>query len=107
MQVVSFFIQRYPRESLITFVCLVLALSLDALGLSATLPLIRIAMGNAEAAGGTSALEAPVLEALDRMGIAPTLGAFMGVVATAFTLKAVLVLLAKRKVGYTVAHFGS
>lgn len=104
MQLFSFFVRRYPTESLITLVCLVLALSLDALGLSAMLPLIGVAAGGETGGDDTSPLKTTVMGAFETLGVEPTLGVLMAVVATSFTFKAGLVLLAKRQVGYTVAH---
>jgi ATP-binding cassette subfamily C protein len=104
MQLFSFFVRRYPTQSLITLACLALALSLDALGLSATLPLIGVAAGGEGASEDTSPLKAGVIRAFAAVGVEPTLSVLMAVVATSFTLKAGLVLLAKRQVGYTVAH---
>ena len=92
---------------------MLLALSLagvaEGIGLSALLPLVSVAMGSqagadSAASVGHSGLERVVTETLTSVGLTPTLGVLLIVIVIAIVLKSGLVLLAKKQVGYTVAH---
>jgi ATP-binding cassette subfamily C protein len=92
---------------------MLLALSLagvaEGIGLSALLPLVSVAMGtqvgaNSAASVSRFGLERAVTETLISVGLTPTLGVLLIVIVLAIVLKSGLVLLAKKQVGYTVAH---
>jgi ATP-binding cassette subfamily C protein len=81
----------------------------EGIGLSALLPLVSVAMGSqagadSAASVGHSGLERVVTETLTSVGLTPTLGVLLIVIVIAIVLKSGLVLLAKKQVGYTVAH---
>lgn len=88
---------------------LLLAGVAEGIGLSALLPLISIAIGKqAGAQGGTfaggSGLERAVTKTLSAIGLSPTLGVLLTVITLAIVLKGVLLLLARKRIGYTVAQ---
>jgi len=88
---------------------LLLAGLVEGFGLSAVLPLITVALNSqAGAAAGSpakvSAVEKVVNEVLSSVGLAPTLGVLLIVIVLAMTLKSIITLLAKKRVGYTVAQ---
>ena len=102
----------YPLQSAIMLLALSLAGVAEGIGLSALLPLVSVAMGSqagAESAAsvGHSGLERVVTETLTSVGLTPTLGVLLIVIVIAIVLKSGLVLLAKKQVGYTVAHVAS
>jgi ATP-binding cassette subfamily C protein len=94
------FVRAYPWQSLVVLLCLLLAAVAEGIGVSALLPVLSVASGSAAPAPG---YEGFVRDALARSGIEPSLGALVVVVATAVWIKALLVLLANRQVGYAVA----
>ena len=101
--------RAYPLQSAIMIFALVLAGTAEAVGLSALLPLLSIAVGREVgveqgSAASSSGLEQTVREALLAIGITPTIGALLVVIVVAILLKSGLVLIAKKRVGYTVAH---
>jgi ATP-binding cassette subfamily C protein len=101
--------RAYPLQSVIMLVALSLAGVAEGVGLSALLPLVSFAMGSqTEAVAGTSVgpsgVERVVTETLTSIGLTPTLGVLLIVIVVAIVLKSGLVLLAKKQVGYTVAH---
>jgi ATP-binding cassette subfamily C protein len=102
MRVFRYFASTYPWQSLVVLVCLLLAAGMEVIGVSTLLPLITIATGSDGAQSG-SALEGHVRAALERFGLASDLATLLAVIVAAAWLKAVLVLLSKRQVGYTVA----
>jgi ATP-binding cassette subfamily C protein len=103
MELFFIFARRYPVRSFIALVCLTLAAFAEGIGLSTMLPLLAVVARPADAAGG-SQVEMRVRSAFTAVGMEPTLGALTIVVIGAMCLKAVLVLIANRHVGYTTAH---
>ena len=101
MRVFRYFVGAYPWQSLVVLLCLLLAAAMEVVGVSSLLPLISIATGSE---GGGGALEARVRDALASLGLVPDMGTLTAVIVAAAWLKAVLVLLSKRQVGYTVAR---
>ena len=99
----------YPLQSVIMLLALLLAGVAEGVGLSALLPLVSIAMGSQTAAkvstvAGGSGLERVVNETLAAVGLTPTLGVLLTVITLAIVLKSVLLLLARKRIGYTVAQ---
>ena len=101
MQVLRYFAARYPGRSLGVLLCLLLAGVMEGLGLTTLVPLLGIATGSEAPAPGS--LEAAVRDAFASVGFEPTLETLLAAVVVAIWGKAVLVLLAKRQVGYAVA----
>jgi ATP-binding cassette subfamily C protein len=88
---------------------LLLAGAVEGFGLSALLPLASIAIGSQGGAQGGSAasssgLEQVVKETLAVIGLTPTLGVLLTVITLAIVLKSLLLLLARKRIGYTVAQ---
>ncbi len=101
--------RKYPWQSVIMLLALLLAGIAEGIGLSALLPLISTVVGSqAGSVPGASAvgsgLEKAVTETLSALGLTPTLGILLVVFVLAILLKNGLVLLAHKRVGYTVAH---
>jgi ATP-binding cassette subfamily C protein len=88
---------------------LLLAAIVEGIGVTALLPLISTVLGShAGSVPGVSAkssgLEKTVTEILSSLGLTPTLGTLLVVVVLTILIKSGLLLLARRQVGYTVAH---
>lgn len=101
--------RKYPWQSVIMILALLLAGVAEGIGLSALLPLISIAIGKQTGAEGTtfvggSGLERAVTETLSAVGLSPTLGVLLTVITLAIVVKGVLLLMAKKRIGYTVAQ---
>ncbi len=105
MRVFRYFAGAYPWQLTIVFVCLVLGGLLDGLGMSAFLPVLGVALSTN--GSEPSGFEAMVLEQLDAFGISRELGPLLLVLGAAFWLKAVFLVVARRQVGYTVAHIAT
>jgi ATP-binding cassette subfamily C protein len=101
--------RKYPWQSVIMLLALLLAGIAEGIGLSAMLPLISTVVGNQAgpvpgAAASGSGLEKTVTETLSVFGLTPTLGTLLVVFVLTILLKNGLVLVARKRVGYTVAH---
>lgn len=110
MRLLFVFARRHPRRTLVTMLCLVLAGLADGVGVSSVLPLMRLAVPAASApsvpaaSSVTTALEARVLALFDIFGGQPSAPTLFAVVFLGLLLKALLLLVAYRQVGYTVAN---
>jgi ATP-binding cassette subfamily C protein len=101
MKVLGYFIRAYPGQSGIVILCMLLAGLLGGMGWSVLLPVLGVATGTGAEPDG---FEAQVLSFLDLVGIPRELGPLVAVMTLAFVLKAVILLVANGRVGYTVAH---
>ncbi len=101
--------RQYPWQSAVMLFALLLAGIAEGIGLSALLPLVSIVVGSQAGPGPSasasgSGLEKTVTETLSVLGLTPTLGTLLVVFVLTILLKNGLVLVAKKRVGYTVAH---
>ena len=95
--------RAYPRRTLVTLVALLVAGVFEGISLSALFPILDLA-ANAEG-GGQS--ERGLGKFLHGLGIEPSLGTLLLIIVVGVSLKAAMVLLANRHVGYTVAQIGT
>lgn len=97
--------RKNPRRSAILFICIVLGGLADGIGASSLVPFISQAAA-ASGVGGveTSSVERTIREVLTSIGLEPTMGVFLALVVGAILLKALLLLIANRQIGYCVAH---
>ncbi|WP_417727640.1 ABC transporter ATP-binding protein [Roseovarius sp.] len=97
----------YPMASLLMVLALFLSGLAEGLGLSAMLPMLKIALSSGEGAANAEPpgeLEQMVLDVLAWLGVPATLGALLLLIVAMATVKAILLLVAQRQVGYTAAR---
>jgi len=97
---------------MIMLLALLLAGVAEGVGLSGLLPLISIAIGKQTGVQGgtlvsTSGLERAITETLAAIGLSPTLGVLLTLITLAITIKGILILIAKKRIGYTVAQIAT
>lgn len=102
MRLVLDFARAHPRRSLATLLCLLGAGIAEGVGVSTLLPLLELATPASNEAA--TPLGLAVRRALDVLGLPPSLGVLLVLVVTGMTVKAGLMLLANRQVGYTVSR---
>jgi len=102
------FARSYPRQSLVMLLALIMAGVVEGIGLTALLPLLQKAIdlpagGAAKpaTAQGTSDFISMILT---YFGISVTVASLLMVILVGAFLRSILILVADRKVGYTVAH---
>ncbi|MFO1290489.1 MAG: ABC transporter ATP-binding protein [Nitrosomonas sp.] len=100
MRTLITYIMVFPRRSTFVLVALLFAGIAEALSLTALLPLISIAVGETD----DSKIGRFMVQALERIGIAPTIDAILLIIVGGMLIKGVILLLTNRQVGYTVAH---
>jgi ATP-binding cassette subfamily C protein len=105
--------RAYPWQSALMVAALLLAGILEGAGLSMMLPLLSIAMSSpsqgAEFSATTTAaphsgLARFVSDAFATIGLTPTLETMLVVIIVTIVLKSVVMLMAKKQIGYTVAR---
>jgi len=109
MRLILTLIRRYPLQSALTLLAMLFAGIAEGFGLSMLLPLLGIAMDLPDAPGGTSphspsTLERAITGFLETLGLTPTITLLLFVFTLSVMLKAALVLLANKRVGYMVAR---
>jgi ATP-binding cassette, subfamily C, bacterial len=102
MRLMFFFARAYPRHTFTMLLAQLLAGLMEGVSLTALLPMLNIAISNGKGKSG-SGIGKTVTSAMHHLGIDPTIPSLLLVVVVGILLKSVLVLLADRKVGYTVA----
>jgi ATP-binding cassette subfamily C protein len=109
MRILITFARAYPLPSALMLLALVLAGIVEGAGLSALLPLLGTAVDQQTGAAAGAAVSDPgaeyrVNQALRFLGLEPSAGILLLLVVIAIGLKSGLLLLAKKRVGYTVAN---
>ncbi|HDP89563.1 MAG TPA: ABC transporter ATP-binding protein [Thioalkalivibrio sp.] len=103
--------RAYPMASFLMLLALFLSGFAEGLGLSALLPMLKVALYPAGTSGmpdeQPSDVEVFILSLLDWLGIPATLGPLLLLIVVAATFKAVLLLAAQRQVGYTAAQIAT
>jgi ATP-binding cassette subfamily C protein len=108
MRFIIIFFRSYPLQGILTVLSLLFAGILEGFGVSAMLPLLSIATGGQTGGHHRSSLDNPtvekiVTEVLSAVGLSTTVGVLLAVIVLTAVLKSVLMLLAKKQVGYATA----
>ena len=101
MKVFLYFTRVYAWHTFVMVFCLVLAGFAEGLGLTSALPLLSSIDGANAAKQPQVVLSMLVL--LERVGLHADIGTLLTIIALAFMLKSGLLLVANKRVGYTVA----
>lgn len=106
MRLLVTFFRAYPGQSAVMLVALLFAGIAEGVGLSALLPLLSIAIRDDAGSGGAemNTFERTVTDTLASLGIQPDIGTLLVVIVIGITLKSLLLLVAKKQVGYTAAR---
>jgi ATP-binding cassette subfamily C protein len=107
MKLVLVFFRAYPRRTIVVLACLLLAGLAEGVGLSTLLPLFGLATSPPGGAGERSGFEEAVVGAIRTAGLEPTANVLLAVILLGVLLKAGLLLLGKKQVGYAVAHMAT
>jgi ATP-binding cassette subfamily C protein len=109
MRLVSTFARAYPGRTAVMILCLLLAGVAEGISVTSAVPLIGLATGSGTSAapaapGGPADVTRSVSSAIRSLGGEPTTTLLLALVAAGMIVRAGLVLLANKQVGYTVAH---
>ena len=100
MRTLLTYIMVFPRRSALMLLALLIAGIAEGLSLTTMLPLLSAAVGNP----GKTGLGHTVVEYLTTLGIPPTIEVMLLIIVAGMVLKSLILMLANRQVGYTVAH---
>jgi ATP-binding cassette subfamily C protein len=106
--IITFF-KHYPSQSIVTLIAMLFAGLAEGFGLSMLLPLLSLALNSSAEPGfstpqSESPLEQLVSGFFDTVGVSPTISVLLIFFVFSILLKAILVLLANKRVGYMVAR---
>jgi len=104
VKTLRYFLAAYPARCAAALAWLLVAGAIEGLGLSTLLPLLSVATGSDVSATG---YEGRVANALAVLGIPADPGVLIAIVIAALWIKAALMLLSKRQVGYAVARIAT
>ncbi len=109
MRLVFIIFRQYPWQTVAMLIALMLSGIAEGVGLTAMLPLLAIAFGGIKGTSGATAkqvtpAEKMIRDIFDTIGLTPTLELLLLLIFAAMLLKCVLVWVANKRVGYTVAH---
>ena len=103
MRTLFTYIMVFPRRSAFVLIALLIAGVAEGLSLTALLPLLSIAVGES-GGSGDSGISKFMVEMLQNIGIEPTLDTILLIIVGGMFFKGIVLLVANRQVGYTVAH---
>ena len=109
MRLLITLIRRYPVQSTFTLVALLFAGIAEGFGMSMLLPVLGIAIDTPSGSAvsshvSKSALEQAITGFFGTIGMTPTVGLLLIIFVLSILLKAVMVLIANKRVGYMVAQ---
>jgi ATP-binding cassette subfamily C protein len=104
METLRYFTRAYPWQSVTVLGCLLVAGLMEGLGLSAVVPMLSFVLRGEGEPAPTGGFNDYVAAAFGALGIAPTFEALLAFVCIVFPLKAALLLLSNRRVGFMVAQ---
>ena len=109
MRLVFIIFRQYPWQTVAMLIALMLSGIAEGVGLTAMLPLLAIVLGGIKGTSAATAkqvtpAEKMIRDIFDTIGLTPTLELLLLLIFAAMLLKCVLVWVANKRVGYTVAH---
>jgi ATP-binding cassette subfamily C protein len=112
MRLVLVFARAYPERTAVMLACLLLAALAEGISISSLVPLITVVAGSPgggvpAAPQGAGGLAWYVSSAVRSLGLEPTPGVLLALLASGMIVRAGLVLLANQQVGYAVAHMAT
>lgn len=98
----TYFAGVYPKRTLLMVLLLVFSGMLEGVSVVTLVPLLEVASSSGQ--GATSGIGVALGSALQEIGLEPTIPVLMTIVVLGISLKAALLWIAMRQVGYTVAR---
>ncbi len=100
MRIIFAFGRSYPIRTVLMLLSLVVAGAVESISLTTMLPLVSVMLGdNAHSTFGKH-----VIDAMQMFGLEPSIVVLLTIIVVGMAASSLLILLANRQVGYTVAH---
>ncbi len=103
MRTLITYFKVFPKRSFYVLIAFLAAGVAEALSLTAILPLLSTAVGE----NVNSPVGKFVVEILDEAGLTPTIGTMLAIILFGIVCKNLLLLVANRQIGYTVAYIAT
>ena len=103
MRTLITYFRVFPKRSFYVLIAFLAAGIAEALSLTAILPLLSTAVGE----NVNSPVGKFVVEALDEVGLTPTIGTMLAIILFGIVCKNLMLLVANRQIGYTVAYIAT
>ena len=103
MRTLITYFRVFPRRSLYVLIAFLAAGIAEAVSLTAILPLLSIAIGDPV----DSTVGKYIVELLNKVDVNPTIGAMLFIILCGIVTKNLIILIAHRQIGYTVAHIAT
>ncbi|MBT3888358.1 MAG: ABC transporter ATP-binding protein, partial [Nitrosomonadaceae bacterium] len=103
MRTLITYFKVFPKRSFYVLIAFLAAGVAEALSLTAILPLLSTAVGE----DVNSPVGKFVVEILDEVGLTPTIGTMLSIILFGIVCKNLLLLVANRQIGYTVAYIAT
>ena len=104
LEFIAYFLRSFPGRTAAMVGVMILAGLAEGVGVLSLLPLLELVLGADAAESGGSPVAVAVARELTRLGLTPTLGTLLCLIVVAMSVKGLLLWLAMRQVGYTVAR---
>ncbi|WP_258197812.1 ABC transporter ATP-binding protein [Pseudomonas capeferrum] len=101
MRIILAFGKSYPARTILMLLSLVIAGVVEGISLTTMLPLVSVMLGDS---GHSGAVVDQVASVLHSVGLEPSITVLLIIIVAGMSLTSLLILLANRQVGYTVAH---
>ncbi|MBT6746775.1 MAG: ABC transporter ATP-binding protein, partial [Flavobacteriales bacterium] len=103
MRTLITYFKVFPKRSFYVLIAFLAAGVAEALSLTAILPLLSTAVGET----ADSPVGKFVVQILDEVGLTPTIGTMLSIILFGIVCKNLLLLVANRQIGYTVAYIAT
>ena len=103
MELLKAFIRRYPLQSVLLAVALLLAGVADGVGLSTLLPALQLAMSSESTDSPQNEFTQRIQGLFLSAGVSPTLGLLLAIILGAIVVKNSLIFIAEQRIGYICA----
>ncbi|HCS46079.1 MAG TPA: ABC transporter ATP-binding protein [Pseudomonas sp.] len=100
MRIIFAFGRSYPMRTFLMLLSLIVAGVVESVSLTTMLPLVSVMLGD----NANSSFGVHIVTALQVVGLQPTIIVLLSIIVVGMALSSLLILLANRQVGYTVAH---
>ncbi|MEX2525636.1 MAG: ABC transporter ATP-binding protein [Gammaproteobacteria bacterium] len=100
MKTLLTYLMVFPRRSFFMLLALIIAGIVEGLSLTTLLPLLSAAVGETDGSG----VGRFIIDFLENAGIDPTIAVMLMIIVGGMIIKSLILLIANRQVGYTVAH---
>ena len=103
MRILMTYFLAFPRNSILVLIAFLVAGIAEGLSITVVLPLLSIVVGDAT----DSNIGKFIVGALNIIGITPTIGSMLLIIVGGMIFKSLILLIANRQIGYTVAKVAS